>query len=575
MRKPIHPLAEEIGDPDLFVGRRAEMAHLFQWAENTKLRRSRSMGILSRRKKGKTALLQRFFNILYDRNDPQLIPFYYRIPQNVQTKSDFTEAFYRRILTQYFAFTTRSPKWVGQVLAMDELKDLAASDQDLADDIRRTEEMLTRAPTVAWTYAQEAGHRISQVKDVRILQILDEFQYMNKYIVSDDDPERVELLCHSYMGPAESKYSPQIVAGSYIGWLGAILSHLTGRYGEWQLESLSSKEALEAVYNYAAAYKVAVTDETAIYIAEVCGKDPWYIASTIRNRIEEKDLTTADGVREALALETIDGKGEIARIWREYLHYAFPEVNARNARKIVLYLARHDPQERTRKQILQDLELEIGNDELEVRLRKLVKADILAQGSSAFHFRGLGDPIFAMVFRRLYGAELEDMSPAEIVDEFKRQLASLRGKAAQLKGAAAEYRILYRLSVAAQRGATLTDVVVGDVEDDVPLGPFAALRKARFFVDQSQSYEIDVHAVSVDATGTDLMVEVKDLERPASMDAVRRFIAAREAISPQLERRTVFLVYSESGVNDRGAAALADAGILVIDSQKLAAFEAS
>ncbi|MCP3919640.1 MAG: hypothetical protein GY711_29240, partial [bacterium] len=248
-------------------------------------------------------------------------------------------------------------------------------------------------------------------------------------------------------------------------------------------------------------------------------------------------------------------------------------VNARNARKIVLYLARHDPQERTRKQILQDLELELGNDELELRLRKLVKADILAQGSSDFRFRGLGDHVFAMVFRRLYGEELEDMSPVEIVDEFKRQLASLRGKAAQLKGAAAEYRILYRLSVSAQRGATLADVVVGDVQDDVPLGPFAALRKAHFFVDQSQSYEIDVHAVSVDATGTDLMVEVKDLERTASMDAVRRFIAAKEAISPQLERRTVFLVYSESGVNDRGAAALADAGILVIDSQRLAAFE--
>ena len=49
------------------------------------------------------------------------------------------------------------------------------------------EDMLERGPPpAAWPYAQEAGppHRGS-AKDVRILQILDEFQYMNKYIVSD------------------------------------------------------------------------------------------------------------------------------------------------------------------------------------------------------------------------------------------------------------------------------------------------------------------------------------------------------------------------------------------------------
>jgi hypothetical protein len=426
-----YPLAEEIGNPDLFVGRKQEMERLLKWAEDTKPRNSKSMAILSRRKKGKTALLQRFFNILYERNDPRLIPFYYRIPEKKQTQLDFTRMFYRRVLTQYFAFTTRTEEWVSTVLPMPQLKELAASDPHLTLDIQAMEEMLENEPTAAWPFAQEVGHRISQVKDVRILQILDEFQYMNKYIVAGDDPERRELLCHSYLGAAESKYSPQIVAGSYIGWLEAILGHLTGRHRVWELEGLSDVEALEAVYNYAAIYKVALTDETAPHIAEVCGNDPWYIASTISNRSEEKDLTTVDGVREALALETIDGKGEVARIWHEYLAYAFPKVNEKYARKIVLYLARHDPEERTRKQIREDLGLEINEDELEIRLPKLVKADILAQGSSLYRYRGLGDHVFAMVFRRLYGEELEDMSPGEIEDAFKRKLASLRGEAAQ------------------------------------------------------------------------------------------------------------------------------------------------
>ena len=52
------------------------MARLMKLAEGTKRCTSGSMDILARRKKGKTALLQRFFNLLYTLRDPQLIPFY-------------------------------------------------------------------------------------------------------------------------------------------------------------------------------------------------------------------------------------------------------------------------------------------------------------------------------------------------------------------------------------------------------------------------------------------------------------------------------------------------------------------
>jgi hypothetical protein len=579
-----YALAEEIGDPDLFVGREEEMARLLKWADGAKRRLSKSMAILSRRRKGKTALLQRFFNVLYTRNDPQLIPFYYRIPEDLQSKSDFAATFYRRILTQYFAFTARTPRWVGTVLSMDALKELAASDRDVADDIRNVEEMLEREPTSAWPFVQEVGHRISQWKDVRIIQILDEFQYMNRYVVSDDDPERVELLCHSYMGAAESKFSPQIVAGSYIGWLESILRHLTARYRYWHLEGLADAEALEAVYNYAYAYQVAITDETAPYLAEVCDNDPFYIAATISNQPDEKDLTTAQGVRDALTFETITGQGEIAHTWGEYLADALDRVNDQNAHRIVLYLAAHEPEERDRAQIFQDLDLDMTENELAERLHKLVMADILAQGSSNFHYRGLGDRIFAMVFRRLYGAEIDRVSVKEIDEDFKRDLATLKGQLSVHKGSAAEYRVRYRLLVASlsgetRGGATLADVVRGSegLDPDLArtrLGPFSRIRKARFHLDQERSVEIDLHAVHEADDGTDLMIEVKDWGREPSEGVVRRFVEVKEALGGQLERKTLFLFYSESGLSDEAAALLHEAGIPVLDPEKLAGFEA-
>ncbi len=569
-----YPLAEEIGNPDLFVGREKEMKRLLSWAEGTKPRNSKSMGILSRRKKGKTALLQRFFNILFLQGDPQLIPFYYRIPEKHIAVTPFTEAFYRRTLTQYFAFTTRTPKWVGKVLSMDALKDLAASDSDVADDIRDMEDMMARAPGMAWSYAQETAHRISQWKDVRIVQILDEFQYMNRYVVADDDPERVELLCHSYMGPAESKFSPQIVAGSYIGWLEAILRHMTARYRRWYLKSFTDEEALEAVYSYAYASRVAVTAETAPYIAKVCDNDPFYIAATISNDPAEKDLTTEQGVRNALTYETVIEQGEIADVWGEYLADALKRVNDQNAHRMVLYLAKHEPEERTRRQIREDLGLTMSEGDLEKRLKQLVKSDILGRGSSAFRYRGLGDRVFAMVFRRLYGEEIDLVSVEQIDEDFKRELASLKGQLAVYRGKVAEHRARYRLLVASLSGARLADVVQ-DSEDtpDIALGPFAMIRKARFYVDHDTSVEIDLHAVHNDDDGTDLMIEVKDWEKEPSLDVIRRFIEVEETLEGQLKRRTVFLFYSESGLSREAEALLHDAAILVLDPDKLSGFE--
>jgi AAA+ ATPase superfamily predicted ATPase len=571
-----YALAEEIGDPELFVGRKKEMARLMKWAEGTKRRISLSTGILSRRKKGKTALLQRFFNILYTRNDPQLIPFYYRIKENRLPKRAFAEQLYRSLLSQYFAFTTRRPDLVAKVLPLGRLGELAASDPHVAEDIRAMEDILERSPDLAWDHAQDAGHRISQLNDVRILQILDEFQYMNRWIVSDHDRNDVELLCHSYMGSAESKFSPQLVAGSYIGWLGAILRHMVGRYHEWHLEGFADEEALEAVYNYAYAYRVPISEETAPYVAEVCENDPFYIASTIRNRSEEKDLTTPEGVRHALALETVMGKGDIARVWNEYLGDAFARVNDVNARKIVLYLAKHDPEERSRAQIREDLDLTLNEGELEKRLHQLVKADILAYGSSYFHYKGLGDPIFAMVFRRLYGTEIEQVDAEKIEDDFQRELAAARGQVRWHKGQAAEYKVRYRLLAASLRGATLADIT--DSEENLRLGPFATIHKARFYLDHERSVEADLHAVHERDDGTDLVVEVKDWQQGVTRDAVRRFIEVKEALSGHLGREsgsrpTIFLFYSESGLGKKPAAMLSEAGILIVDAAKLATYE--
>ena len=568
-----YALAEEIGDPELFVGREEEIRRLLDWADGVKRRINKSMAILARRKKGKTAILQRFYNILYTRNDPQLIPFYYRIQEERLTKTLFAESFYRRVLSQYFAFTTRRPELVRQALSLDELKELAQSDSVVADDIRRMEDILARFPGQSWEHARDAGHRIASLKDIRIIQILDEFQYLNRYIHSDD-VDRHEDLCHSYMGTAESKFSPQIVAGSYIGWLTAILGHMTARYRKWYLDGLTDEDALAAAYNYARIYRVAITDDAAAHAAEICDKDAFYIAATISNHPELKDLTTEEGIRLALALETDLEHGEIASVWFGYIWDAFDRVNDVNARKIVLYLAAHEPEERDRDQIREDLQLDMTDPELEKKLHKLVKADILANGSSNFRYRGLGDRVFAMVFRRLYSEEIERMGKPRLEADFLDDLKSLRGKLSRAKGIAAEYKVRYRLLLASYAEMPLGEIVTDASRtllpsEDLKLGPLKSLNKESFHLDQEHRVEVDLFAPSEKEDVPDLIVEVKDWRRPLNDVAARAFIESKEKLRHHLKRPTIFMVYSENGLGEAAKELLEQAEVLILDPAKL------
>ena len=102
-------LREEIGDPHLFVGRRKELAELLTWCEGAKRQTSKSRALLSRRKKGKTALVQRLYNILFANGDPNIIPFYFRVGEQPISTPGFAQQFYQSFMGQYLGFQKRIP----------------------------------------------------------------------------------------------------------------------------------------------------------------------------------------------------------------------------------------------------------------------------------------------------------------------------------------------------------------------------------------------------------------------------------------------------------------------------------
>jgi len=57
-----YPLEENIGPPELFVGRADELASFNRWVAGISRKASKSRVILARRKSSKTSFVQRLFN---------------------------------------------------------------------------------------------------------------------------------------------------------------------------------------------------------------------------------------------------------------------------------------------------------------------------------------------------------------------------------------------------------------------------------------------------------------------------------------------------------------------------------
>jgi len=62
-------LKEKIGKPELFVGRKKEFADIQEWIDGIEDELSMSLAILARRKTGKTAFLQRVYNLALIKSD--------------------------------------------------------------------------------------------------------------------------------------------------------------------------------------------------------------------------------------------------------------------------------------------------------------------------------------------------------------------------------------------------------------------------------------------------------------------------------------------------------------------------
>ena len=312
-----YALEERIGNPDLFTGRKEELAYFLKWIYEIKERKSHSTAMLARRKMGKTAIMERLFNITYYKNDG-VIPFYYEIKENDVWIVDFCQDFFLSFIYQYMAFKTRKPGYLVPEDKSDLEKASAVAKREGLDYLIGIIKSAAHAVAhekidILWGIAREAPKTIAFRQKEFIVQMIDEFQFLNAVVYRDKKCEvPAKTLAGGYLSTAESKIAPLLVSGSWVGWLMNELNMmLPSRFRYKAIKNMPENEASEMVYKFSRFFEVPVTEETVYLLVNLTEGSPFYIGAVIGSDCPGKDLTTIDGLTRTLEFETLDDHGII------------------------------------------------------------------------------------------------------------------------------------------------------------------------------------------------------------------------------------------------------------------------
>ena len=550
-------LKEKIDNPELFTGRKKELSNLLKWVDSIKLGMSNSSAILSRRKTGKTALLQRLYNIVFN-NKENIVPFYFEVREYKQYLIDFSAEYFLTFIYQYIGFKAQKKEYLSFLTpSFDDALSIARKENlDYLDKLIKSVRELNDKDDGArmWDTVRNAPYRIASYTNEKIVQIIDEFQFLNRNIYRDKAMTLIiNDMASSYFHTIEYKNAPFLLSGSWVGWLmDDIRTMLPARVRVQTLQGLPQTEAHEMTLKHSLMSNVPVTEETAWLIARICEGNPFYISCLFSSDFEEKDLATKEGALATLEYETCHGF--IKGAWMEYIYSALQDVNSSNAKNIVMYLSKNREREISRKEIRKGLNLELSEIDLERRLKALIKSDIIQQGRSNYYYRGIQDNIFDKVFKGVYADDIAKFDPKEITNEYKELFAKLskeykrmQGEYNFFKGRFAEFLIINHLKYRAWKQNDTFCAMMQNLPDDFKFMEYETVWSYHGSPVHKKNIEIDIFARA--SSGYSLIGEVKnrDSTRFSKAEAQEFLKKANTMIELETIRQSALFVFSSGG----------------------------
>jgi len=531
-----YALPEQIGEPELFVGRKKEFDYfLGDWYRLVEKNFAQNQAIISRRKKGKTAFLQRLFNILWsagmerEKGAQEVIPFYFSVPDEIISQGDFARRFFTQFINHYYSYKTHNPEYIRVPMTFNEIETQVKDDLILRlyKQIKSYEKENEWA--LMWHLASRAPSTIARDSGEKIVQIIDEFQNINEY-VHDKDKDRLDKMSGTYMQVAEFREAPLIVSGSEVHWLLKIVRSLTGRFQSYPLENLPEEEAKAAIEKYAHFMDTIINPEAKEKIWELTQGDPLYIKALFLSRYNQaKDYTVDENIVDVYEKEI--SEGEIYTTWMEYMLNTFSTVNKTNSKRIMLYLF-NQGKEKTRAEIIRDLKLPYTDQEAEEKLNALIAGDLISQGQSAYDYTITRDKTYELVFRRIYQKEIDHFVP-----DIKGEIRKVLGKNNYQKGKFTEFLLKERL----KKPFNLKDITENGKElKIIPI----EIEERKMIPTGIGKSEIDLYIKA--KNGYELYIDIKNTKNRYGKKETDRWLKIADYLIKD-KTRALFLVYSENG----------------------------
>jgi len=456
----IYAIEERIGNHSLFCGRKREMEMLLNWVNRIKIKRAKSKALLGRRKSGKTAIMERLYNILWNQND-RIVPFYFEMKDQNKWILDFACEYIQTCLTQYASFLTRTPlQSAKEIWDWDTLENKAKQINNTAIPERiqyflkyYQQQNVNRSLNIA----VETPYRMYDEDNNHFVIMIDEIQYMTKYLYKDKE-EKVQAynLPGIFHGLVELRFCPMLVSGSYIGWMTQMMMDMFVG-GRLRVNSISSsltfEEGMTAVYQYAGINQIELSEQSAIAINILAQSNPYYISSILETDWPEHDFTSFSGIVKTFANEIIDEDSELHRTWIEYISSTLDKVNEKYAKKILLTLSKERNKEFARDEILQIIGWpEDKESVLEKKLSQLIYGDLITEGRSAYHYKGIADDVLYLIFYHKYNYEIyhqESDVQGELfkkIEKLEKDKKSMQSQINELKGRMLELIVLRELN---------------------------------------------------------------------------------------------------------------------------------
>src|SRR6056297_1883433 len=552
-KKIEYALPEKIGNPELFVGRKEEFDFfLGDWYMTLEGNFAQNQAILSRRKRGKSSFMQRLFNILWSagaekkEGDLNVIPFYYSIRDSDQTLGAFAKDFFVDFVCQYMSYKKRERAYIEGNYEFEELpeiiddKEIEALYNSMAINVKKED-----GPGM-WRIASEAPATIGSLNGEKIVQIIDEFQYINEYVY-DKNGKKIDRMSGTYMHVSEMREAPLIISGSEVHWLLQIVGSLTGRFQTYRLENLPKEEAKVAVERYATFMQTKTNQQAHEKIWELTMGDPLYIKALFMSRYnKEKDYTIDENIVKVYEKEI--RQGEIYATWMEYMQKTFNTVNKANSKRIMLYLF-NQGEERTRAQIIKDLKLNDTDETVEKKLNGLIAGDLISQGESAYDYTVTNDKTYELVFRRVYQKEIDNFIP-----DIKTEIRKMIGKDNYTMGKFAEFLIREKI----KKPFNLKDIC--EPEKNQTMTP-KEVKEREIIKLGVKGYEIDI---IVECTKKEsIWIDIKGTKNRYGKNEMNRWLKIVEQ-AREKNKNILFMVYSESGYTTETKETLMEKGVYII-----------